>query len=74
MLTNGDAMTHRLTVEAAAEYTGLSVSTLNKLRVFGGGPVFLKLGRRVVYEAADLDVWLASKRRRSTSDDGECAA
>jgi len=60
----------RLPVEEAARHTGLSVSTLNKLRVFGGGPVFLKLGRRVAYDVADLDAWLASRRRRSTSDDG----
>jgi predicted DNA-binding transcriptional regulator AlpA len=60
----------RLSVTAASEYIGLSVSTLNKLRVFGGGPIFLKLGRRVAYDAADLDAWLTSKRRRSTSDQG----
>ena len=62
-----------LPVEAASRHVGLSVSTLNKLRVFGGGPVFLKLGRRVVYDLADLDAWLATKRRRSTSDAGEVA-
>ena len=62
---------HPLAVEDAAQRVGLSVSTLNKLRVFGGGPIFLKLGRRVVYDPADLDAWLASKRRRSTSDDGD---
>lgn len=61
----------RLDVEAAATYTGISASTLNKLRVFGGGPVFLKLGRRVAYDVADLDSWLATKRRRSTSDHGQ---
>ena len=60
----------RFTVGAAADYLGLSISTLNKLRVFGGGPVFLKLGRRVAYDVADLDRWLDTKRRRSTSDDG----
>lgn len=64
---------HRLGVDDAATYTGLSVSTLNKLRVFGGGPVFLKLGRRVAYDVADLDQWLETKRRRSTSDDGSQA-
>lgn len=66
-------MTHvatRLGVDAAASHIGLSVSTLNKLRVFGGGPVFLKLGRRVAYDVVDLDAWLATKRRRSTSDTG----
>jgi predicted DNA-binding transcriptional regulator AlpA len=60
----------RLPVSAAATYLGLSGSTLNKLRVFGGGPVFLKLGRRVAYDIADLDAWLATKRRTSTSDRG----
>jgi predicted DNA-binding transcriptional regulator AlpA len=59
-----------VSVAEAADHTGLSVSTLNKLRVFGGGPVFLKLGRRVAYDVTDLNAWLASKRRRSTSDAG----
>ena len=61
----------RLNVDDAATYTGLSASTLNKLRVFGGGPMFLKLGRRVAYDVTDLDAWLANKRRRSTSDPGQ---
>jgi predicted DNA-binding transcriptional regulator AlpA len=53
--------------KAAARYTGLSISTLNKLRVIGDGPKFVKCGRRVVYEIADLDSWLASLKRNSTS-------
>jgi hypothetical protein len=35
--------------------------------------VFIKLGRRVVYDPADLDAWLAAGRRRSTSDSGQAA-
>lgn len=58
----------RMAVEAAAAYVGLSASTLNKLRVFGGGPAFIKLGRRVVYDARDLDQWLSDRRRQSTSE------
>lgn len=54
--------------KAAAERLGLAVSTLEKLRVSGGGPVFCKLGRRVVYRASDLDAWVASHRVRSTSE------
>lgn len=54
-------------VGIAAAYMGLSSSTLNKLRVFGGGPAYLKIGRRVVYQATELDEWLVSKRRASTS-------
>ena len=57
------------TPEAAA-YCGSAASTFEKLRVHGGGPVYVKLGRRVVYDPADLDAWIASRRRRSTSDPG----
>ena len=53
----------RLSTEGAASYTGLSASTLSKLRVFGGGPAFLKLGRRVAYDVKDLDEWLGARRR-----------
>ncbi len=52
----------------AAAYCGLSSSTFEKLRLSGGGPRYVKLGRRVVYDPADLDAWLAENRRRSTSD------
>ena len=55
----------------AATYCGSSASTFEKLRLFGGGPPFVKLGRRVVYDPADLDAWLAANRRRSTSDPGD---
>jgi len=57
------------TPEAAA-YCGSSESTFEKLRLKGGGPVYSKLGRRVVYRIEDLDVWLAENRRKSTSDKG----
>ena len=54
-------------VEDAARFIGVSVSVLNKLRVYGGGPAYLKIGRRVLYETAALEDWLVSKRRTSTS-------
>lgn len=56
-------------VIAAAEHCGLSVSTLNKLRCTGGGPKFLKItGAAVRYDPKDLDAWIASRRRGSTSE------
>jgi predicted DNA-binding transcriptional regulator AlpA len=64
---------HKFNEHEAAEYVGLSRSTLSKRRVFGGGPKYLKLGRRVVYETRDLDVWLNARRRASTSDAGDVA-
>ena len=60
-LSPGDAATH----------IGVSKSFLNKLRCAGGGPIFIKLGRRVVYTPGDLDAWLNARRRASTSDRGE---
>jgi predicted DNA-binding transcriptional regulator AlpA len=57
----------RLNVEDAAHYVGVSESFLNKARLTGDGPVFLKIGRLVAYDLADLDAWLRSCRRTSTS-------
>lgn len=56
-----------LTIDEAADYLGLSVGNLNKMRMTIGGPLFIKLGRRVVYHQDDLDAWIESNRRLSTS-------
>ncbi|MGU3492927.1 helix-turn-helix transcriptional regulator [Xanthobacteraceae bacterium A53D] len=50
----------------AAQYVGLSASTMNKLRHYGTGPAYLKLGAAVVYRQDDLDVWLETRRRTCT--------
>lgn len=60
-----------LKVGDAAAFLGVSTSYLNVLRVRGGGPAFLKIGRAVCYDPADLEAWAASKRRASTSDQGD---
>ena len=59
-----------LSTHQAAAFLGLSPRTLERYRVTGEGPAFSKLGRRVCYARADLDVWVNGRRRRSTSDDG----
>src|SRR5262249_55211344 len=41
-----------LDTAAAANFTGLAVSTLAKLRCKGGSPAYLKLGRKVVDQHA----------------------
>lgn len=63
-------MRENLSVIEAAEALGISRSYLNKLRCTGGGPHYAKVGRRVIYSSDELDAWLASRRRRSTSDSG----
>ncbi len=52
----------------AAEFTKLSRSTLNKLRLTGGGPRYMKLGRRVVYARSALAAWMQHRERGSTSE------
>lgn len=58
----------KLDTEAAADYCGVGKSTLEKLRLTGGGPQYLKPTRSVIYQVSDLDAWLGSRRRRSTSE------
>jgi predicted DNA-binding transcriptional regulator AlpA len=59
-----------LRTPAAAEFLGLAASTLEKLRLTGDGPPFIRLGARAVgYDVADLCDWLGSRRCNSTSDD-----
>ena len=56
----------------AAHYLGISESSLAKWRCSGTGPPYMKLGERVVvYDQSQLDSWLQSRSRRSTS---ECEA
>lgn len=55
----------------AAVHLGLSARTLEKHRCYGTGPVYRKLGGRIVYALADLDAWAEVGTRRSTSDPGK---
>lgn len=55
----------------AAVHLGLSARTLEKHRCFGTGPLFRKLGGRIVYAIADLDDWAELGLRTSTSDPGK---
>ena len=55
------------TIEAA-EVLRLAAATLEKLRTYGGGPRYLKLGRAVRYRTDDLEAWLAQRVIGSTSE------
>ncbi len=57
----------KLTVLEAAAYLTVSKSFLDKKRLNGSGPPFLKLGRRVVYDGTDLENWAVSNRRSYTT-------
>ena len=61
-----------LNARRAAEYCGVSKSFLDKARCTGYGAPLHKIGRRCLYDAADLNAWLAEQKRRSTSDSEVC--
>jgi len=48
--------------EASAHLGPVSVRTLQDWRVWGIGPAYTKLGRRVAYAVADLEAFMASGR------------
>jgi hypothetical protein len=52
----------------AALFLGLSPRTLEKHRTYGTGPIYRKLGGRVVYALADLQQWADQGTASSTSD------
>ena len=64
--------THLLTTQEAANYLGVSKAFLERDRWAGARIQFIKVGSRAVrYRRADLDAYLDTRIRRSTSDVGE---
>lgn len=64
-----------LTVEEAATRLKISKHTLNRWRVTGEGPPFVKYGPRLVrYIDRVLDEWAAGRAHRSTSEYGRGSA
>ena len=58
----------------ASRISNTPKATLETMRVRGGGPVFLKLNKRVHYTRRALFEWRAAGRRTSTSDPGQGVA
>ena len=55
-----------LSTREAAELLTLSSRTLDRYRVHGGGPAFVRLGGRVRYTRADLLEWALARREEGT--------
>jgi len=52
----------------AGRFLGLSGRTLEKHRTYGTGPVYRKIGGRVVYAITDLEAWADRAVQVSTTD------
>jgi excisionase family DNA binding protein len=66
---NPGATAMLLTQQEAAERLRLSERTLERWRVSGDGPPFVKAGRRVLYHPDDLAAWIATHTVQSTSEE-----
>jgi predicted DNA-binding transcriptional regulator AlpA len=65
-------MAEILTTDQAAAHLALGRSTLEKWRVWGTGPKFIKLGlRRVGYHKTDLDEWISARPRHASTSQVE---
>jgi excisionase family DNA binding protein len=62
-------MVRLLTQRDAASLLRLSERTLERLRLQGGGPAFVKAGRAVRYRETDLEEWVSARVVSSTSQE-----
>ncbi len=59
---------HLLTQKHLSNLINVSERTLERWRVEGSGPVFVKAGRKCLYRVEDINAWLEANRRASTSE------
>jgi hypothetical protein len=55
----------------AAEYCAMGFSTFARMRMTGEGAPYAKVGQKILYNRDDLDAWLKSKSRTSTSQSAD---
>lgn len=68
MLIKPSVSPHYLRTAEAGRFLGLSGRTLEKHRTYGTGPIYRKIGGRVIYAIADLEAWADRAVQVSTSD------
>ncbi len=72
MVSMSDNQDCYLTSNEAAKLLKLSIRTLERMRVTGDGPRFMKAGNgkrsRVLYKNSDITEWLEGNAYQSTSE------
>ncbi|HEX2988907.1 MAG TPA: helix-turn-helix domain-containing protein [Chloroflexota bacterium] len=61
---------HWLDTRSLADYLNVTTRAVESWRQLGDGPPFVKVGRLCRYRRADVDAWIESRVRRSTSSTG----
>lgn len=62
-----------LTQNETAELLRISTGTLERMRLKGNGPRFVKAGRRVLYRADEIEDWTEGRTFQSTSEADQAA-
>lgn len=57
-----------ITPQQLADLVGVAVSTLKKWRSIGGGPPWVRIGRRIFYDLVEVEKWIDQNRFRSTAE------
>lgn len=60
-------MNHHLNTADAAAYMGVSQDFLKRARITGKGPVYAKIGKKVIYRLRDLDAFVEKNIRLHNS-------
>src|SRR3546814_3772594 len=58
---------HPVDTRKASLIAGVAEKTLENLRHIGGGPRYIKLGRKVMYDPRDIEAWKEARKIPSTS-------
>jgi len=67
--TSAQSLGPFLTVTEVAQLLRCSASSLNKWRLIGRGPRFVRVGSRIRYRPADIAAFVAEQTRASTSSE-----
>jgi Helix-turn-helix domain len=65
-----DSPQRYLRTPEAARFLCLSVRTVEKHRIYGTGPIYRKVGGRILYSIDDLKAWADRGVKTSTGDRG----
>lgn len=70
----GAALEPLLSIDAVADYLGVSVPTIYDWRVAGKGPRAIKVGRHLKFAVSDVQAWVAAQREPAPGQPGPGAA
>jgi excisionase family DNA binding protein len=60
--SGGAALEPLLSIDAVADYLGVSVPTIYDWRVSGKGPRAIRVGRHLKFAVSDVQAWVAAQR------------